>query len=134
MRIYVCLSVDKDGKFDNAIMVSQGVWGMIDDTVFVRGKDVAKEFIDLVNKLNADPVWGGDDRPPVSVGNSGDGSEITLWTRDAEGDFNAGILIDQHSHAINRNFSGTVLVDSRVNAEKLVNAIKRRGRLVGWEL
>lgn len=134
LRIYVYLSADKDGSFDNAIMVSQGVWGLLDDTVFVRGRDAAKQFIEAVNKLNAEPVWGEDEEKYLSIGVEDEGSEVFFWTRKADGDFNAGILIEQHSHALNRHFSGTILVDSRVSAEKLVNAIKRRGRLVGWEL
>jgi hypothetical protein len=54
-----------------------------------------------------------------------------MSTREAAGLYGAGILIEQPNSIL---FEDCILLDTPARANKLINAIKRRGKELGWKV
>lgn len=67
----------------------------------------------------------------TTIGHEQSDLRIYVHTRDDHGVYREGILICQ---GLYRMIDDTVLVDSEERARKLVAAIKRRGKELGWEV
>lgn len=67
----------------------------------------------------------------TTIGHEQSDMRIYVSTRDDHGVYREGILIEQ---GIYRIIDDVVLVDSEERARKLIAAIKRRGKELGWDV
>ena len=123
MRTYVY----SDPK-NKRICIAQGLWGLIDDEVTISSEETAKYVIAYIKKRVEDPQWSVEGN---EVGIANGKEYLMMSTRVAAGSYGAGILIEQPTSIV---FEDCILLDTPARANKLINAIMRRGKELGWKV
>lgn len=112
----------------SGVCIAQGMWEWFDDIVVIRNAKAAVDVIAYITHRLSDPVWGGTGDEAMVVNGNG---YLMMSKRDAEGNYGAGILIEQSTSIV---VDDCILSDSPDRAKKLISAIRKRGKELGWEV
>ncbi len=115
---------------DAVINICQGYWWLIDDVIPLDSEETARGLVKAIRNRIADEIWA-DPCDDEMIKSKNPKMSLYVSTRQAAGEYPSGVLIEQYMSVV---CDSAILVDTKDRAGKLINAIIKRGKELGWEV